>query len=136
MSFLTKRLLIKDRKYAESSEGILEGHKEKIIQTSRDLGLNLQIEICRDAWYELLPRGYDGYLLHLSDIDQSDLFKLRKEQPWSWIFTIFRGGRVELTKELRDASDRVFSAMSRGEYEEVARRMQSYRTSEKGEEEK
>ena len=47
---------------------------------------NLKFEIKRSRNMKKIPRGYDAYILHFSEIDKDDLITLRKEQPWSWIY--------------------------------------------------
>tara|TARA_Y100000310_G_C20592460_1_gene768803 strand:+ start:244 stop:633 length:390 start_codon:yes stop_codon:yes gene_type:complete len=39
-----------------------------------------------------IPRDYDFYYMHLSQLDLNDLEKLREEQPWSYIVGISGGG--------------------------------------------
>lgn len=48
-----------------------------------------------------IPRGYDGYLLHLSDIDETDLKELREEQVWSWIYCISGCSIWDIPDEIR-----------------------------------
>ncbi len=35
-----------------------------------------------------LPKGYDGYVLHLSQTTEEEIIELRESQPWSKIFGI------------------------------------------------
>lgn len=57
----------------------------------------LEIGIASEVPIKKLPGDYDLYLLHLSTIDLEDLKRLRKEQPWSWIYGTFGGGKIPRT---------------------------------------
>jgi len=46
-----------------------------------------------------IPRDYDAYVIHLSEISFDDLKKLREEQPWSWIYGISGGSHKKLLDE-------------------------------------
>ncbi len=74
-----------------------------------------------------LPRDYDAYILHLSDINFRDLEDLRKEQPWSWIYGISGAGRAFLSDDLRVNFDRLFYLVSRFDAESIEKELRSYR---------
>lgn len=46
-----------------------------------------------------IPKDYDIYILHLSEISLNDLKELRKKQPWSWIYGHSGGSHSKLLDE-------------------------------------
>jgi len=74
-----------------------------------------------------LPRDYDTYILHLSDINVKDLEDLRREQPWSWIYGISGAGRAFLSDDLRVNFDRLFYLVTRFDAESIVEELRSYR---------
>lgn len=73
------RLFIRATSAARSLEQIIVGVAE-------NLGIDMAVQTsCEMGVYEL-PRGYDGYLIHLSDTTERDIQALKQDQPWSKIF--------------------------------------------------
>lgn len=62
--------------------------------TAKESGLDVKIDFSRESGIESLPRDYDGYLIHLSDVSEEAINELKNDQPWSKIFGIL--GFVEV----------------------------------------
>lgn len=94
-----------------------------ILESNSD---NLEVTFAEKP-FERLPRNYEAYLLHLSDINLRDLEDLRKEQPWSWIFAIFGGGTRSITPEERRNIDDIFYNITRSEALYISYKLKNYR---------
>ena len=57
-----------------------------------DLDTPVKITLAPPRKLAHLPKGYDGYLIHLSDTSEEAIEELRKAQHWCKIFGIFGGG--------------------------------------------
>ena len=49
--------------------------------------------------------------MHLSQIEIKDIFNLRKEQPWSWVYGV-GGGGGKLEKKFREQFDRLYGIIN------------------------
>jgi hypothetical protein len=76
-----------------------------------------------------IPRDYDAYLLHLSDISLSDLEDIRREQPWSWIYAISGVAIPNINQEVKDKLDGIFSILLSKDYDLILERVRNYRES-------
>lgn len=104
-------------------------HKELIedLWGAQDKVIPVQIIQERRRTNEI-PRGYEGYLLHLHDVDVSrDLPNLRDEQPWSWIYAICGQGTNEIISEVRTCIDRVYFNPKHYDYERMFSTMKQIR---------
>ncbi len=54
----------------------------------------------------VLPEGYDGYLIHLSQVEDRAIEKIKSSQPWSKIYGT--SGASRLPDELIQIVDRIY----------------------------
>ncbi len=66
------------------------GDQERLAQILSE-GLEVRVDLLREYVPRHLPKGYDGYLLHYSQVEKEAIIEIRKEQPWSWIFVVSCG---------------------------------------------
>lgn len=62
---------------------------ERIVNyAAKDLKLNVQIKTSMQPYMDELPRDYEGYLLHLSNISEEAIENLKEKQPLSRVYGI------------------------------------------------
>ncbi|MDO8563979.1 MAG: hypothetical protein Q7R87_03140 [Nanoarchaeota archaeon] len=115
-----KKILVLDSKAGEGHKEMLEtvlemhemetGNKTSIkIDNVRGQGIAMR-----------LPRDYDGYLLHLSQVEtRRDLPSLREEQPWSFIYGIVGQGTVNIVPEIRGCLDATYFVLAKFDYQQI-----------------
>lgn len=118
-----KKLFIAD-------SGGLEGHCAVLSATGRIR--EIQAKAAMEYPVLRIPRDYDGYLLHLSDINVNDLQDLRKEQPWSWIYSITGAGTTNIVPEIKANLDRTFYILDVSDYNFILDSLQKERREEEG----
>ena len=81
--------------HKELLEGVLELSELESKNRKRNK-IDITVSL-RQGIVNPLPRNYDGYLLHLSQVDtEKDLPNLRREQPWSFIYGIEGQGTTDI----------------------------------------
>jgi len=77
------------------------------------------VRMQRGDYYELfvpqIPRGYDAYIVHASRIEETDVLKLRQEEPDAWIFFNSSDGR-HITSEMNTICDGIMNGGINLEY--------------------
>src|SRR3989338_1463628 len=87
-----------------------------VLPVIRDCRARLDFTLLDKKDIRRVPRDYDTYILHLSDIDMKDLEDLRREQPWSRIYGLSGRGGAEILPELRKNMDELYGRIWPNEY--------------------
>ncbi len=74
------------------SKGVPEEIKKNLIQWVKEDHLEFESSISKTDYKKHLPTGYDLYLLHLSNIEETAIEELREKQPLSKILVRDHGG--------------------------------------------
>ncbi|MBT3814825.1 hypothetical protein HOE37_03505 [Candidatus Woesearchaeota archaeon] len=59
---------------------------------SDETNIPIELRVSHQLRVDRLPRDYDLYVLHLSNVGFDDVRQLKEEQPWSYFIAISRGG--------------------------------------------
>jgi len=84
---------------------------------------NLEVS-CRD--YSKRPsvaRGYEGYIIHLSETTPNELQDLRNEQQWSWIFGETGQGTKNIVPEVRSCLDGIEYVITKNTLDWIANKV-------------
>lgn len=100
---------------------LVETLKMSVSETAENLDMKIELETSSDRLVRILPRGYDIYILHLSNLEDQDLKGLREEQPWSYIVGI--SGIYSLPKELKKCLDNTYRVLHQIDIENILKRV-------------
>lgn len=117
---MKKKLFILDNKCVEKTKSIIEN----LVRLLDYKELDLEIKTSKEEIINYLPRDYDVYILHLSNINEKDLENLRNEQPWSWIYGLTGKGTSE---KILDIIDREYFLPSKRQFEYIFEEIKNYR---------
>jgi hypothetical protein len=67
------------------------------------LGIETRFKVSKQKGLRDIPRGYDSYLIHLSDTEQESIEELKERQPWSKIYGLNGGGQSTIYQACFDA---------------------------------
>jgi hypothetical protein len=77
---IEKKMFIQNRHYDNVSQRII------LTRFAEEIGVKLIIDYSSEEDLREIPDGYEFYLLHLEDIeDSNEISRLKREQPWSYI---------------------------------------------------
>ena len=94
-----------------------------LVYSSEEQRRDIKIELYEDAIAEdfpskIIPRGFDVYLIHPSDIELEDLVNLRTEQPKSRLYCMNRQP-VLLEEDEKNVYDKIYPFLDQTKIEEI-----------------
>lgn len=66
-----------------------------------------------------LPKDYDIYFFHLSQIEESDLKDIHDNQPWSYFVALSRAYRNNIPIEVQRSLDEIFYIIDSSDIERI-----------------
>ena len=83
---------------------------EMVKGVAERMDLSICLEVSMHYNITRLPKDYDLYVLHLSDVDEANVHELRSEQPYSY-FVALRGMPPDLPDDLHELFDAHYSTI-------------------------
>ena len=81
-----------------------------------NIGKDIEVQVSEERYVHTVPRGYDAYLVHFSNVRLNDILDLRQEQPWSKIVGVSGAANVGVDAELRSVVDNWRAIMLEEDY--------------------
>jgi len=89
---------------------------EDIYSVAKTLELEIKVRSSEEEQCRNLPKDFDYYILHISNIDEADLKRLKEKQSFSYFFGI-TGCGDELPNDLSNLFDDVYSSINKRDLE-------------------
>jgi hypothetical protein len=138
-----KRIFVCDLKESQGKK-MQELDRDFLKREAEEIGLEIVVETTLGD-LKTIPKNYDAYLFHMSDIDIEKVGELRRDNPLAWIYGLARAGDInyraykdqsreeervrvkELKKYLRIIFDNIFSTFLYDEPRAMIEQIQNYR---------
>ena len=100
-----------------------DGHALSIANEACRLGINinteLEVRVSEEEFVSEVPRGYDAYLIHFSNVRPEDIISLRQEQPWSKIVGVSGAANTRAYGQLAGIVDHLYGVIMPSGYREL-----------------
>lgn len=81
-----------------------------LYRKAQELGMNIEMRLCKDSYLTEIPSDYDIYLLHLKDTTLEAIAELREREPKSKIIAVTGVAEfMQLPEELEKTIDKLSS---------------------------